>query len=99
MRLSYFLEKIFPVPAEADREMTRLVLDSRQLKPNDLFVAMPGSRLDGRQYLQDAISRGVGAILMEAERQVSPVKVNGFSASLSWQQGVPVIAIDQLRHH
>lgn len=43
-----------------------LCLDSRQVKPGDVFVACPGHDADGRDYMGDAISRGAAAIVHEA---------------------------------
>lgn len=37
--------------------------DSRSVKPGDLFVALPGTEVDGRDFIPDAIKRGAAAIL------------------------------------
>lgn len=44
-----------------------LHLDSRALKAGDVFVACPGLRSDGRQYIQQALAQGAGAVLYEAD--------------------------------
>lgn len=44
-----------------------LTLDSRQVKPGDLFLAVPGAQADGRLYITDAIARGAAAVAYEAE--------------------------------
>ncbi len=41
--------------------------DSRQIRPGDVFVALPGLRSDGRTFIQDALTRGAVAVLAEAE--------------------------------
>lgn len=42
----------------------RVRVDSRQVEPGDLFVALPGEQTDGHQFLNDAFARGaVGAIV------------------------------------
>jgi len=46
-------------------EVTGLAQDSRQVKPGDLFVAMPGTRVDGIQFVGEAIKRGAVAVLAE----------------------------------
>jgi UDP-N-acetylmuramoyl-tripeptide--D-alanyl-D-alanine ligase len=38
-------------------------LDSRKLEPGMLFVPLPGSRVDGHAYLDEAFARGAGAAL------------------------------------
>jgi UDP-N-acetylmuramoyl-L-alanyl-D-glutamate--2,6-diaminopimelate ligase len=39
--------------------------DSRQVRPGDLFVALPGNAADGRRFIADAIARGARAVLCE----------------------------------
>jgi UDP-N-acetylmuramoyl-L-alanyl-D-glutamate--2,6-diaminopimelate ligase len=39
--------------------------DSRLVQPGDLFVAVPGSKLDGRRFIDDAKAKGAAAILTE----------------------------------
>ena len=38
-------------------------LDSRQVSPGDLFVALPGGTTDGHRYIPDAIRRGAAAVV------------------------------------
>ena len=40
--------------------------DSRLVQAGDLFVAMPGHRVDGRQFAADAVARGAAAVVHEA---------------------------------
>jgi len=42
-----------------------LTADSRAVKMGSIFVAYPGTVLDGRQYIADAIARGAAAVLWE----------------------------------
>ncbi len=44
-----------------------LTLDSRKVRPGDLFLAVPGHQQDGRVHIADAISRGAAAVAYEAE--------------------------------
>jgi UDP-N-acetylmuramoyl-L-alanyl-D-glutamate--2,6-diaminopimelate ligase len=39
--------------------------DSRSVQPGDLFVAVPGTAMDGRKFLSDAVGRGATALLIE----------------------------------
>ena len=41
--------------------------DSRRVRPGDLFVAIPGTKQDGRKFIDDALAKGAAAILTEAE--------------------------------
>ena len=37
--------------------------DSRAIRPGMLYAALPGTRLDGRDFIADAVSRGAAAVL------------------------------------
>jgi UDP-N-acetylmuramoyl-L-alanyl-D-glutamate--2,6-diaminopimelate ligase len=45
--------------------ITRLVTDSRAVQENDTFVAYPGEKVDGRQFIAQAIARGANAVIYE----------------------------------
>jgi UDP-N-acetylmuramoyl-L-alanyl-D-glutamate--2,6-diaminopimelate ligase len=49
-----------------DPEIIGLTADSRAVKPGDLFAALPGGKMDGRDYIKDAIARGAVAVLAPA---------------------------------
>lgn len=88
MRLSQLLLDYSLLPVEADRDISALTLDSRQITTQGLFVAIRGVQLDGRDYISDAVSRGAAAVLLEAEDE---------SSLVSWQGSVPLIPVFQLR--
>ncbi|PKG56792.1 UDP-N-acetylmuramoyl-L-alanyl-D-glutamate--2,6-diaminopimelate ligase [Shewanella sp. GutDb-MelDb] len=44
-----------------------LTLDSRALKVGDLFVAVPGYQVDGRQYIKAAFAKGAAAVLVHTD--------------------------------
>ncbi|MDR3450625.1 MAG: UDP-N-acetylmuramoyl-L-alanyl-D-glutamate--2,6-diaminopimelate ligase [Alphaproteobacteria bacterium] len=46
-----------------DLDITGLTQDSRKAKPGSLFIATPGTKLDGRAFVDDAIKNGASAIL------------------------------------
>lgn len=48
----------------ADVEVTGVKVDTRQLQPGDLFVAIKGERVDGHDYLAAAAERGAVAALV-----------------------------------
>ena len=54
------------LPAEAGtREVTGLEYDSRRVQTGFLFFAFTGARADGRQFAQDAMTRGAVAVISE----------------------------------
>jgi UDP-N-acetylmuramoyl-L-alanyl-D-glutamate--2,6-diaminopimelate ligase len=46
-------------------EITGLSADSRDIRPGMLFVALAGSRADGRTFIDDALARGAAAVLTD----------------------------------
>ncbi len=60
------LNQLLPEAASAGliRELT---LDSRKVRPGDLFLAVPGGQQDGRLHIADAIARGAAAVAYEAD--------------------------------
>jgi len=66
-----------PVPAgSAEREVQRIVYDSRKAGPGSLFVAIPGFHRDGAAFAADAVARGAVAVVAErAVESGAPVAV------------------------
>jgi UDP-N-acetylmuramoyl-L-alanyl-D-glutamate--2,6-diaminopimelate ligase len=56
-----------------DIRISGCACDSRQVKAGELFVALRGSRCDGRQFIPKAISRGCSAVLVEPPAPELPV--------------------------
>jgi UDP-N-acetylmuramoyl-L-alanyl-D-glutamate--2,6-diaminopimelate ligase len=62
-------------------------LDSRAIQSNNVFIALVGTQVDGRQFIAKAIELGAAAILVEADKQWQ---------GIDWIGVVPVIAVEQL---
>jgi UDP-N-acetylmuramoyl-L-alanyl-D-glutamate--2,6-diaminopimelate ligase len=62
-------------------------LDSRALKAGDIFIALVGTKVDGRQFIAKAIENNAVAILVEADKQWQGVH---------WIDDVPVVAVPEL---
>ena len=50
-----------------DISVAGVAYDSRAVRPGFLFVAIPGTQLDGRKFIPDACSRGASAIVAESD--------------------------------
>jgi len=79
----------FPLQRLAALEVpvTRLVTDSREIKRGDTFVAYPGEKIDGRQFIAEVIAKGANAVIWE-ERN--------FTWDDAWH--VPNLGVSDLRH-
>ncbi len=69
----------------------RVTSDSRDVRSGDAFAAWPGTRVDGRAYIPDAIARGAGAVLWESRNYrwnpdwaVANAPVEGLAAQLGY---------------
>lgn len=51
-------------------EFTYAVIDSRQVEPGALFIALPGEHVDGHDYVADALEHGAAAVLVERDVDV-----------------------------
>ena len=67
MRLSDILKNVKPLAiiGDADIDISGVKIDSRQVKPGYLFVAMKGTQVDGHQFIPKAIELGAKAVLCE----------------------------------
>jgi UDP-N-acetylmuramoyl-L-alanyl-D-glutamate--2,6-diaminopimelate ligase len=65
MRLSQLVSGFTVIPPGADPEIVGLSEDSRRIERGMLFVAVPGTALDGHAYIGDAVARGAAAIVAE----------------------------------
>jgi UDP-N-acetylmuramoyl-tripeptide--D-alanyl-D-alanine ligase len=54
-----------------DERITGIAVDSRAVVPGGLFVAIRGERLDGHDYVADAVSRGAICVLVERGKRVA----------------------------
>lgn len=53
---------------------TSVVIDSREVKPDSVFFAIKGDRLDGHQFLPQALQAGRGAVVSEVPENIDPGK-------------------------
>lgn len=51
------------LPSGGDVEITAMTADSRYVSAGSIFAALPGEKLDGRDYIESAIENGASAVL------------------------------------
>ncbi len=65
------------VAGRATRAFTRVSIDSRTLKPGDLFVAIRGERFDGHEFLPAALAAGASGVVVSRAETVSASGADG----------------------
>ena len=69
MKLSELIASLKIAPyGGTDIEIRGLAYDSRQVKPGYLFFAIPGAKFDGHDFINEAVSRGATAVVVENPR-------------------------------
>jgi UDP-N-acetylmuramoyl-L-alanyl-D-glutamate--2,6-diaminopimelate ligase len=76
------------VLAPLGARFTGLALDSREVRPGDLFLALPGESTDGRRFIAQAIASGAAAVAWESR---------DFAWNREWS--VPNVPVAGLRAH
>jgi UDP-N-acetylmuramoyl-L-alanyl-D-glutamate--2,6-diaminopimelate ligase len=70
----------------ADVMISGIQLDSRKVRPGDLFLALPGEKYDGRQFIEQAVANGAAAVAAEAP-----------AADAARAIAVPLVELPELR--
>lgn len=86
----------------AKHSIRRIGLDTRSLRPGDLFLALRGDRFDGHDFVATALSRGaVGAIVLDSYDVSELALKRGSKRTQPFILGVsdPLYAYQQLAAH
>jgi UDP-N-acetylmuramoyl-L-alanyl-D-glutamate--2,6-diaminopimelate ligase len=59
-------------PAARDVEVSRVEVDSRSIRPGDVFVAVRGAKTDGLAHAADAVARGAVAVVADRPPTTEP---------------------------
>ena len=59
-------------PRGLPANLTGISADSRTVRPGMLYAALPGARLDGRDFIADAVARGAVAVLAPSGTEWPP---------------------------
>ncbi|NLM26411.1 MAG: UDP-N-acetylmuramoyl-tripeptide--D-alanyl-D-alanine ligase [Firmicutes bacterium] len=81
--------------------ISKVIIDSRQAKPGSLFFALPGTHVDGHQYVPDVLAKGGFAVVKTeygSGEGILPVSdpllaLQQLAAEYLKQHPVPVIAV------
>ena len=79
-----------------DVSIEGIALDSRQVQPGDLFIAIKGTAVDGFAFIPQAIERGAVAVLVEKDQLVGSL-VDGLIDGVN--TSVPVIGVENLSEY
>lgn len=71
LTLADALEAITTFRPQAATVITEAVIDSRQVIPGCLFVAIPGDKVDGHDFVEGAFRRGASFALIQRDMEVS----------------------------
>ncbi len=64
----HLVDRIAAIGAPTAREIGGACVDSRLARPGCLFVALPGERTDGHEYVDHAVQGGASCALVAADR-------------------------------
>lgn len=89
-------------PVQAEKEFHGISIDTRTLQPGNLFIAIPGEKVDGHDYISEACAKGAVALLVSrpVESDLPQLVVDDTTLALgklgaAWRQQfvIPFIAI------
>lgn len=64
-----------------------IMLDSRRIRPGEVFLALPGVRQDGRAFIREAVARGAAAVCVDGAVTAEDREAAG---------GVPLLGVEDL---
>jgi UDP-N-acetylmuramoyl-L-alanyl-D-glutamate--2,6-diaminopimelate ligase len=85
------------VSGDAGATIAEVRDDSRRVGRGDLFVAVPGTVVDGRRFLADAVRQGAAALVLEGQPPAEPAFAGAVVIVPSARQALGVIARNRFR--
>jgi UDP-N-acetylmuramoyl-L-alanyl-D-glutamate--2,6-diaminopimelate ligase len=73
--LNWLLDGIASAQVSDTRSVLDLTLDSREVRPGSLFLALPGRTVHGLKFAAQAAARGAAAVLWEPCADIDPPKL------------------------
>jgi UDP-N-acetylmuramoyl-tripeptide--D-alanyl-D-alanine ligase len=80
---------------ESDRDVGNVVIDSRVVRPGDLFVAIRGPRFDGHDFVDEVLAKGAIAAVVERK---ADLKVRLYGTGPAIVVGDTLKALQDLAH-
>ena len=68
----------------AETEPAGFALDSRAIKAGELFVAIPGERVDGHQFVREVFEKGACAAMVRCGNFLGKSKGSPHQAAQRW---------------
>jgi len=65
----------FEIVGDAGREISGIAYDSRNVKGDELFVALKGEKCDGVNFIEDAINNGAAAVMCGKDSLLSDARL------------------------
>ncbi len=93
LTLGHMLEALTGQPIAAAQVITDAAIDSRLVIPGGLFVAIPGERSDGHEFVGEAFSRGAAVALISREVAACPKLLDLRSGQLPDPDVVPAVPL------
>ncbi|OTQ57122.1 UDP-N-acetylmuramoyl-L-alanyl-D-glutamate--2,6-diaminopimelate ligase [Gilliamella apis] len=77
-----------------DFPLNHLIIDSRKVNKDDVFIAIKGYTVNGRDFIPQAISSGAAVVLIETNRKSNDLKIDYLKQKN--KKAIPQISIFQL---
>ena len=77
-----------------DFSLNYLIIDSRKVNKDDVFIAIKGYTVNGRDFIPQAISSGAAVVLIETNRKSNDLKIDYLKQKN--KKAIPQISIFQL---
>ena len=71
---------------KGDLDVHGITCDSRQVKKGYIFAALPGSNIDGRNFIDEAINKGAVAVLSCGQMDISVPYISNKEPRLIYAQ-------------
>lgn len=89
LKLAHVLEALTGNQREASLVISEAAVDSRQVIPGSLFVALPGERADGHDFVGSAFERGAHVALVQRDLSAQFPVIDLRSGHLSNETALP----------